>query len=213
MLVVNLPLNQALLKFLLYMKQAWMTQLVLAISLWGLIFLLFQKDSVTHAWSCSLRELGLPFARYLSLENSIDSDLCFWQALLHLDSYFFFLYGSLSLSLSMIVHTISSNIDEVLSINPSANAFVFGDFYVHHKDRLTYSSGTDRPGEVKSSEMTFCRWSTFLFISLLWLLQSCSFGFNFSDNNIYSILAFTHLRNIDHVVVLVFIDFLSNSNG
>ena len=41
---------------------------------------------------------------------------------------------------------ISSNIDELLSIKPSANVFVFGDFNVHHKDWLTYSSGTDRPG-------------------------------------------------------------------
>ena len=38
--------------------------------------------------------------------------------------------------------------DEVLSINPSANVFVFGDFNVHHKDWLTYSGGTDRPGEL-----------------------------------------------------------------
>ena len=33
-------------------------------------------------------------------------------------------------------------------INPSANVFVFGDFNVHHKDWLTYSGGTDRPGEL-----------------------------------------------------------------
>ena len=26
--------------------------------------------------------------------------------------------------------------------------FVFGDFNVHHKDWLTYSGGTDRPGEL-----------------------------------------------------------------
>ena len=37
--------------------------------------------------------------------------------------------------------------DEILSIDPSANAFVLGDFSVHHKDWLTYSGGTDRPGE------------------------------------------------------------------
>ena len=40
------------------------------------------------------------------------------------------------------------NIDEILSINPSANVFVFGNFNVHHKDWLTYSGGTDRPGEL-----------------------------------------------------------------
>ena len=42
---------------------------------------------------------------------------------------------------------ISSNIDEVLSINLSA-VFVFGDFNVHHKDWLNYSGGTDTPGEL-----------------------------------------------------------------
>ena len=26
--------------------------------------------------------------------------------------------------------------------------FVFGDFNIHHKDWLTYSGGTDRPGEL-----------------------------------------------------------------
>ena len=45
-------------------------------------------------------------------------------------------------------YSISSNIDEVLSINPSANAFVFGEFNIHHKDWLTYSGGTDRSGEL-----------------------------------------------------------------
>ena len=47
----------------------------------------------------------------------------------------------------MIFDSVLCNIDEVLSINPSANVFVFGDFNVHHKDWLTYFSGTDRPGE------------------------------------------------------------------
>ena len=41
-----------------------------------------------------------------------------------------------------------SKIDQVLSINPSANVFVFADFNVHHKDWLTYSGGTDRTGEL-----------------------------------------------------------------
>ena len=35
-----------------------------------------------------------------------------------------------------------------LSVCPSANVFVFGDFNVHHKDWLTYSGGTDGPGEL-----------------------------------------------------------------
>ena len=37
---------------------------------------------------------------------------------------------------------------DVFSINPSDDVFVFGDFNVHHKDWLTYSAGTDRPGKL-----------------------------------------------------------------
>ena len=47
-----------------------------------------------------------------------------------------------------VFDSISSNIDEVLSIKPSANVFVFGDFNVHHKDCLTCSGGTERPCEL-----------------------------------------------------------------
>ena len=52
------------------------------------------------------------------------------------------------LSLCIAFYSISSNIDQVLLINPSANVFVFGDFNVHHKDWITYSGGTDRSGEL-----------------------------------------------------------------
>ena len=86
---------------------------------------------------------GLPFVRDLSLENSPDSCLCFRLTLIHSVSYLFYLYRSPSLSLCMVFDSISSNIDEVLSINPSANVFVFGDFNIHHKDWLTYSGRTD----------------------------------------------------------------------
>ena len=86
---------------------------------------------------------GLASARDLSLENSADYYLCFRLALLHSVCYFLFLYGSLSLSLCTVLYSILSNIDEVLSINPSGNVFVFGDFNVYHKDWLTYSGGTD----------------------------------------------------------------------
>ena len=60
--------------------------------------------------------------------------LCFRLALLPSVSYFFFLYRSPSLSFCTVFDSISSNIDEVLSINSSANVFVFGDYNVHHKD-------------------------------------------------------------------------------
>ena len=59
--------------------------------------------------------------------------------------HFFFLCRSPSSSLCMVFGSISSNIDEVLSISPSTDVFVFGDFNSHQKDWLTYSGGTDRP--------------------------------------------------------------------
>ena len=77
---------------------------------------------------------GLPFAQGCSLENSADSYLCFQLALLHPVSYFFFLYQSPSSSSCTVFDSVSSNIDESLSINPSPNVFVFGDFNVDHKD-------------------------------------------------------------------------------
>ena len=119
---MNLSLNQTLLTFLLCVRQTWMTQLVLAISLWGGYLPLIRKDSGTHMHGLAVYvKEGLPFARDLSLENSADSYLCFRLALLHSVSYFFFLYRSPSSALCTVFDSISSNIDEVLSINPSAN--------------------------------------------------------------------------------------------
>ena len=92
-------------------------------------------------------EEGLPFAWDLSLENPADSYLCFRLALLHSVPYFFFLYRSPS-SLCTVFDSISYNMDEVLSVNPSAYAFVFWQFNVRHKDWLTNSGGTERPGEL-----------------------------------------------------------------
>ena len=62
----------------------------------------------------------------------------------------------------MFSNSISSNIDEVFLINPSA-VFVFGDFNVHHKDWLIYSGGTDWSGELcyNFSQITFLKWLTF----------------------------------------------------
>ena len=109
---------------------------------------LIRKDSITHMHSFAVYvKEGLPFAQDLSLENSADSYLCFQLALLHSVSYFFFLYRS-PLLLCTVFDSISSNIDDILSTKSSANVFVFGDFNVHHKDWLTYSGGTDRPGEL-----------------------------------------------------------------
>ena len=167
-----------------------------------------------HSLAVYVKE-GLPLARDLSLENSADSYLCFRLALLHLVSYFFFLYQSPSSALCMVFDSISSNIDEVLSLNPFA-VFVFGDFNDHHKDWLTYSSGTDRPGELCynfsiSNDLTqivnFPTWipdcdshnPALLDLSL------------FSDASICFAMAFPPLGNSDHVLVSVSIDFPTNS--
>ena len=122
---------------------------------------------------------GLPFARDLSLENSADSYLCFQLALLHSMSYFFFLYRSPSSALCTVFDSISSNIDEVLSISPSANAFVFGDFNVHQKNWITCSGGTDRPVIIFLSQMTLVRWLTFLLGSQTLILTVLFFRISF----------------------------------
>ena len=178
---------------------------------------LIQKDSSTHMHGLAVYvKEGLSFARDLSLENSADSYLCFRLALLHSVSYFFFLYRSPSLSLCTVFDSISSNIDEVLSINPSANVFVFGDFNIHHKDWLTYSGGTDRPGELCynfsiSDDLT-------QIVNFPTRIPDCDSHspalldlFISSDASISSTMAFPPLGNSDHVVVSVSIDFPINS--
>ena len=98
-------------------------------------FSLIQKDSITHMHGRGVYvKEGLPLAWKLSLEKSPDSYLGFRLGSLQSVSYFFFFYQSPSLLLCMVFDSISSNMDEVLSINPSANVFVFGEFNVHHKD-------------------------------------------------------------------------------
>ena len=82
----------------------------------------------------------------LSLENSVDSYM-FSTSFMSLSVLLLF-----PLSIAFVVrhlfYTISTKIDEVLSINPSANAFVFGNINIDHKDWLTYSGGTNRSGEL-----------------------------------------------------------------
>ena len=132
-----------------------------------------------------------------------------------LGSYFFFLYQSPPSALCTVFDSVSSNIDEVLSINPSTNVFVFGDFNIHHKDWLTYSSGTDRPGELCynfsiSNDLT-------QMVDFPTRIPDCDSHspalldlFISSDASICSTMAFPPLGNSDHVVS-VSIDFPTNS--
>ena len=93
---------------------------------------LIQKDSNTHMHGLAVyAKEGLLFAWDLSLEKSADSYVFDW--LLFFQWFF---------------DCISFNIDEILSVNPPANVFVFGDFNVHHKDWLAYSGRTDRSGDL-----------------------------------------------------------------
>ena len=64
--------------------------------------------------------------------------------------------------------------DEVLSINPSAKIFVCGDVNAHHKDWLTYSGGTDRPGKLCYN---FSISNVLLGSKTVILSQSCPSGF------------------------------------
>ena len=169
-----------------------------------------------HGLAVYVKE-GLPFARDLSLENSVDSYLCFRLALLHSVTYFFFLYQSPSSSSCTVFDSISSNMDEVLSINPSANLFVFEDFNVHHKDWLTYSGETDRPDELGYNFCELCyKISNDLtqIVSCPTRIPDCDSHspalldlFISSDASICSTTAFPPLGNSDHVVASVSIDF------
>ena len=120
-----------------------------------------------------------------------------------------FFYWSPCLSLCMVFYSVSCNIDEVLSINPSVNVFVFGGSIVHHKDWLTCSGGTDWPGELYynfsiSNDLTWIPDCGSHSPTLLDLFLSC-------DASICSTVAFPLLGNSDHVVVSVSIDNFPNS--
>ena len=176
-----------------------------------------RTDSTTHMYGLAVYvKEGLPLVQDLSLENSADSYLCFRLALLHSVSYLFFPCQYPSSSLYTVFDSISSNIDEVLSINPSAAVFVFGDFNDHHKDWLNYSGGTDISGELCcnfpiSNNLT-------QMVNFPTRIPDCDIHspalldlFLSSDASICSTMTFPRLRSSDHVVVSVSIDFPSNS--
>ena len=137
------------------------------------------------------------------------------MALLHLVLYCFFIYPPL-FHLYALFDSISSNIDKVLLISPSANAFVFGDFSVYHKDWLTYSGGAHRPGELCyilsiSNDIT-------LMINSPTRIPNCDSHssalldfFLSSDASICSTMVFPLLGNSGYVVVSVSIDFPTSS--
>ena len=93
-------------------------------------------------------------------------------------------------------------------INPYANVFVFGDFNVHHKDWLTYSSGTDQSGELCynfsiSNDLT-------QMVNFPTRIPDCDSHSPALLDLFLSSMAFAPLGNSDHVVS-VSIDFPTNS--
>ena len=94
--------------------------------------------------------------------------------------------------------------------------FVFGDFNVHHKDWLTYSGGTDRPGEL-CHNFSFSNHHTQM-VNFPNRIPDCDSHspapldfFLSSDTSICSSMAFPPLRNSDHVAVSDSVDFPINS--
>ena len=99
-----------------------------------------------------------------------------------------------------------------MRISRSTHLFVFGDFNIHHKDWLTYSDGTGRPGELCynfsiSNDLT-------QMVNFSTQIPDCDSHspalldlFISSDATICSAMAFPPLGNSDLVFVSVSIDF------
>ena len=93
---------------------------------------LIRKDSVTcmHSLAVYVKD-RLPFARDLSLETLrilFMFSTCFSSFRLNFSPY------RSPPSLCAVFDATSSNIDEVLSINPPVNVFILVDFNVRHAD-------------------------------------------------------------------------------
>ena len=90
--------------------------------------------------------------------------------------------------------------------------FAFGEFNVHHKDWLTYSGGSDRPGEL-CYNFSFSKDLTQR-VNFPTRIPDCDSRslalldfFLSSGTSICHTMAFPPLGNSDHVLVSVFIDF------
>ena len=120
---------------------------------------------------------------------------------------FFFVHG---------IGAISFNVDQVLSINPSVNVFVFKDFNFHLKDWMAYSDGTDKSGELCYNFLilnTLFKWLTFKLGSLT--LTVLLFWISLFLLTLLFILYWLslHWEILVRLVVSVSINFPSNSEG
>ena len=122
-----------------------------------------------------------------------------------------------SINFFVFVHgfdSISSNLDQVPSINPSA-VVLFGDFTSIIRTGLPILVELiDLMNSVIIflSQTTLLKWLAFLLVPRLWFSQSCSLGlFLSSDASICSTMVFPPLGNSDHALVSISIDFPSYS--
>ena len=106
----------------------------------------------------------------------------------------------------MAFDSFSSNIDEVLSINTSANVFIFGNVNIHHKNWLAYSAGELCYSFSISNDLT-------QMVNFPTRISDCDSHslalldlFLTSDASICSAMAFPPLENSDNIVVSVSVD-------
>ena len=107
-----------------------------------------ERFSYSYEWSCSLWERGASFYKEL-ISRKLPAFLFMFSTDFTSFSVLFFFPLSITFIFMSMFDTVLSNINEVISINISANGFVFGDFNVCHRDWITGSGGTDSPGNVK----------------------------------------------------------------
>ena len=94
---------------------------------------------------------GLPFPKDLSLENSADSYVCFWMALLHSMLYFFFLHRSPSWPLCTVFDVISST---YMRFSQWTDLLMFLSF--HGMKMSPHNSGLQVPSS-QSFKIIMCR--------------------------------------------------------
>ena len=114
-----------------------MNQLILTISLWGVTFLLSERILLLICMVLQFIRRREFLLNETYLYKTLKILIIFYTGFASFIFTFFSLYRLHSCSLCTIFGAISPEIDEVLSINPSPNVFVFEDFNVHHKKWLT----------------------------------------------------------------------------
>ena len=91
--------------------------------------------------------LELPFAQSVSLEISGFSYLLFFFSWFYIiESLTCFSSVDHHLYLRAVFDAVSSSIDVILPMNPTADVFVLGNFNIHHNNWSTFSVKTDTSG-------------------------------------------------------------------